>query len=334
MVASTQQLAAGGAGLDALRSSARQDPKGAIREVAKQFEALFMQELMKSMRASTMATGMLDNQATEMATGMLDQQYATQLAGMPGGLADAIARQLERQTGGGSARSGTSGASAARAVIGSGAASAGTVPVQAGSAVPLRSSAATDAYRANATSGAADVGATGPGTGGSAARFVERHRAAAEAAAADSGIPAEFMLAQSAHETGWGRREIRGADGTNSFNLFGIKAGGNWKGPVVVATTTEVVNGRPQKVQAAFRAYGSYEESYRDYARMISTSPRYSGVMQVTNDAQAFATGLQRAGYATDPEYAAKLGRVIQTTRRLVDANAASAGLRASGVTA
>ncbi|HNB44519.1 MAG TPA: flagellar assembly peptidoglycan hydrolase FlgJ, partial [Burkholderiaceae bacterium] len=197
-----------------------------------------------------------------------------------------------------------------------------------------------DAVRAAAATASAGTSAAGnvagglSGTGGSAARFVERHRAAADAAAAESGIPAEFMLAQAAHETGWGRREIRGADGTNSFNLFGIKAGGNWKGPVVVATTTEVIDGRPQKVQAAFRAYGSYEESYRDYARLISTSPRYSGVMQVTNDAQAFASGLQRAGYATDPEYAAKLGRVIQTTRRLVDAAGASAGPRASGVTA
>jgi len=330
MVASTQQLAASGAGLDALRSSARQDPKGAIREVAKQFEALFMQELMKSMRSSTMASGMLDNQATDMATGMLDQQYATQLAGMPGGLADAIARQLERQTGAGGASQRPSGAAGA----------AGAVPARATSMAPQRSPSAATATGVSAAPGANEAAGAGAamsasaGTGGSAARFVERHRAAAEAASAESGIPADFMLAQSAHETGWGRREIKGADGTNSFNLFGVKAGSNWKGPVVVATTTEVVNGRPQKVQAAFRAYGSYEESYRDYARMISTSPRYSGVMQVTNDAQAFATGLQRAGYATDPEYAAKLGRVIQTTRRLVDANAASAGLRASGVTA
>jgi flagellar protein FlgJ len=248
---------------------------------------------------------------------------------MPGGLADAIARQLERQTGGGSATPATP---AAR--VGSVAGGGSTA------AQPLRATSATSPapqFRATGAAGAAEAGSIvsgSGGSGGSAARFVERHRAAAEAAAAESGIPADFMLAQSAHETGWGRREIRGADGTNSFNLFGIKAGGNWKGPVVVATTTEVVNGRAQKVQAAFRAYGSYDESYRDYARLISTSPRYSGVMQVTNDAQAFATGLQRAGYATDPEYAAKLGRVIQTTRRLVDAIGASAGPRASGVTA
>ena len=329
MVASTQQLAAGGAGLDALRATASKDPKGAIREVAKQFESLFMQELMKSMRASTMATGMLDNQATEMATGMLDQQYATQLAGIPGGLADAIARQLERQMG--VPASGARGGAGAGAGAVTGAAR--WTPVASAGAA----GAAAGAYRAVAAESATATPAAAAGTGGNAARFVERHRASAEAVAAQSGIPAEFMLAQSAHETGWGRREIRAADGSNSHNLFGIKAGGNWNGPVVVTTTTEVINGRAQKVQAAFRAYGSYEESFRDYAKLISGSPRYAGVMQRTNDAQAFATGLQRAGYATDPDYAAKLGRVIQTTRRLVDqadASAASARLGTPGVTA
>lgn len=331
MVATSQSLAASGAGLDALRASARQDPKTAIREVARQFEALFMQELMKSMRSSTMATGMLDNQATEMATGMLDQQYATQLAGLPGGLADAIARQLERQTGLATTPAPTRGAGPATGA-------ARWQPVD-GSGRPLASlgpagAAAAGAYRAVAQAGGAAPAAS---TGGNAARFVEQHRAAAASAAAASGIPAEFMLGQAAHETGWGRREIRGADGTNSHNLFGIKAGGNWRGPVVVTTTTEVIDGQPRKVQAAFRAYASYEESFRDYARLISTSPRYAAVMDVTGDAQAFARGLQRAGYATDPDYAVKLGRVIQTARRLVDqADAArpSAGGALPGVTA
>ncbi len=84
----------------ALKSAAGRDPKGAIKDAARQFEALFMQELMKSMRQATLATGMLDNDASRMGTEMLDQQFATQMTGMPGGLAAAIARQLERQLGG------------------------------------------------------------------------------------------------------------------------------------------------------------------------------------------------------------------------------------------
>ena len=154
-----------------------------------------------------------------------------------------------------------------------------------------------------------------PGT--SARQFIGRHAEAAQAVARSSGIPADFMLAQAAHETGWGRREIRGRDGSNSYNLFGIKAGPGWNGPSVTITTTEVIDGEPRKVQAQFRAYSSYEDSFRDYAKLIGTSPRYAAARRATDDPSAFARELQRAGYATDPNYAAKLSRVIQTTQRL-----------------
>src|SRR5437763_3436917 len=110
--------------LDALRASAAQDPKAAIREAAKQFEALFMQQLMKSMRDASMSSGMLDNEGTRMGTDMLDTQLATKMTGLPGGLADLIAKQLERQMGGAAdvARS----ASAPAPASASGAPAAGT----------------------------------------------------------------------------------------------------------------------------------------------------------------------------------------------------------------
>jgi peptidoglycan hydrolase FlgJ len=151
----------------------------------------------------------------------------------------------------------------------------------------------------------------------SAGEFVARHGDAAAQAERASGIPAAFMVAQAAHETGWGKKEIRMADGSNSFNLFGIKAGADWKGAVARITTTEVVNGEPKKMVQSFRAYASYEESFSDYARLMKTSPRYADVVANAGDAQRFAQGLQRAGYATDPAYADKLGRVINTTLRL-----------------
>jgi flagellar protein FlgJ len=151
----------------------------------------------------------------------------------------------------------------------------------------------------------------------SASEFVARHADAAKKAEAASGIPAAFMVAQAAHETGWGKSEIRQADGSNSFNLFGIKAGADWKGPVARVTTTEVVNGEPKKMVQTFRAYASYDASFADYARLMKTSPRYADVVAGAGDAQRFAQGLQRAGYATDPAYADKLGRLINTTLRL-----------------
>ena len=151
----------------------------------------------------------------------------------------------------------------------------------------------------------------------SAAGFVRQHSAAAEAASVETGIPAQFMLAQAALETGWGKREIVGVDGSASHNLFGIKAGGRWTGPTVDVTTTEYIGGQPRKMVQKFRAYGSEAESFADYARLMKDSPRYAKVVAGASDAKHFAEGLQKAGYATDPAYAEKLGKVINTTLRL-----------------
>ncbi len=269
--------------LQTLRHAASADPKAAIREAAKQFEGLFMQQLMKSMREATMSSGMLDNSGTKMGTDMLDMQFAAQMTGQPGGLSDIIARQLERQM----EPLANMAKDAAAAAVGTGKAP--------GDAVPL-----------NTLNGKErQVG------------FLRRHDSAAQAAQAETGIPAEFLMAQAAHESGWGRREIKNTDGSTSFNVFGIKAGPSWKGAVTEITTTEVIDGQAQKVKAKFRAYGSYEESFADYARMMKNNPRYSNVIANSDTAQGFARGLQQAGYATDPAYAEKLTRMINTTLRL-----------------
>jgi len=210
---------------------------------------------------------------------------------LPGGLAAAIARQLERQLGSGAA------AALAAPAAPAGAAGAATGATPTLDATPL-SSRQVD--------------------------FIRSHQGAARAAEAASGIPAAFTVAQAAHESGWGQREIRNADGTSSHNLFGIKAGPGWSGPVAEITTTEYVGGEAQKVTARFRAYASYAESFRDYARLMKESPRYAGVVAQAAQApasaasaQGFAHGLQRAGYATDPAYADKLARLINTTLRM-----------------
>ena len=147
--------------------------------------------------------------------------------------------------------------------------------------------------------------------------FMAKHALAAQQAQKDTGIPATFMVAQAALESGWGRKEIRLPDGQPSHNLFGIRTGANWKGPVAEVWTTEYVNGSAQRVRGQFRAYGSYEESFNDYARLISQNPRYAGAMRNLNDPQAFASSLQQAGYATAPNYGKVLASVIQTAQRL-----------------
>jgi flagellar protein FlgJ len=270
--------------LDSLRAKSASDPKGAAREAAKAFETLFMQELMKSMRQATMASGLLDNEGSKLGTEMLDTQFANKMSGLPGGLSELIARQLERQM--------------------------GLYP----GPIPSTTSANPEPAPLK-TEGDPTAAVRLPQK--SAAAFVQQHTKAAEDAEARTGIPAEFMISQAALETGWGRREIQHPDGSNSHNLFGIKAGASWRGPVAEVTTTEYVNGRAQKVTAKFRAYSSYAESFSDYARLMKNSPRYAGVVANAADATGFAQGLQRAGYATDPAYAEKLSRVINTTLRL-----------------
>jgi flagellar protein FlgJ len=111
-------------------------------------------------------------------------------------------------------------------------------------------------------------------------------------------------------ESGWGKAEPRFADGRPSYNLFGIKAGSAWNGAVVLARTTEYVNGMARSRLESFRAYPSYAAAFRDYAALLSGNPRYADVLG-SADAAGFARGLQRAGYATDPHYAGKLQRII-----------------------
>ncbi len=242
-----------------------------------------MRELIKSMREATMKSGLLDSPGGDLSEDLLDQQLAVHMSGMPGGLSELIARQLSQRIAGESVPAAAPGAAAAPA--------------------PAES---TGASRPNISQGA----------------FVQRHAQAAARVEQASGIPAAFMLGQAGHETGWGRSEIRMADGSPSFNLFGIKATGGWSGKVAEITTTEFVNGAAQKVVAKFRAYDSYEDSLRDYARLITQSPRYAQVSQQTDSVQAWTSGLQRAGYATDPDYASKLSRAINTTLQLQRARA------------
>jgi flagellar protein FlgJ len=60
-----------------------------------------------------------------------------------------------------------------------------------------------------------------------------------------------------------------------------------------------------------FKAYDSYADAFKDYARLLTRNPRYESVIANAKDAVQFAQGLQRAGYATDPNYAAKLTKSL-----------------------
>lgn len=300
---SAHSLAADAQSLGNLKLEAGKNTPTAIRETAKQFESLFMRELMKSMREATMKSGLLDSAGGDLGTDLLDQQFAVQMSGQPGGLSDMIALQLTRQLAN-VPKEGAQGAAGQAAAT--------------GGATPSTKSA-------TSATPTASIGKTNRAPSEAQANFVQQHAQVASEVEKATGIPANFMIGQAGHETGWGKFEIKHKGGASSHNLFGIKAGPGWTGKVAEVTTTEFVDGVATKGKARFRAYDSYADAFKDYARMISESPRYAkakALTQTGGSAQSFASNLQKAGYATDPDYAAKLSRAINTTLQIRRAQA------------
>ena len=314
-----------------------------LEAAARQFEALFLSMMLKSMREATPRDSLMDSEQSRLYMSMLDQQLSQSMAARGVGLAEMMMRQL-RDALPPEVHQPSNAADAG--------APSGTVATEATtlSALPPglpdrpdHSSAAEPAERTQPAAPApAAPAAAQPepelqsesqpqlqrqptsqsqlqpqGWPSHVTEFRDRVMAYAQEASQATGIPARFVLGQAALESGWGRRELRAADGTPSHNLFGIKAGGNWKGRVVEATTTEYVNGVARKTVEQFRAYDSYADAFRDYANLLRSSPRYSDLLTQAArgiDETAFAQGLQKAGYATDPGYADKLSRTIKTT--------------------
>jgi flagellar protein FlgJ len=279
-----------------LKQSAKAGSPEALKGAATQFEAMFINMMMKSMRDATPADSLMDNQQTKMFTGMLDQQLSQNMAKRGVGLADMLIRQLSSQAQALAIGNEPNGAPQDALPSRTPAAELMGLPLAAPAAAPVETGRA----------------ASGKVQAPHVREFQDKlHSHAAEAEAA-TGIPARFMLGQAALETGWGKRQIRNEDGSSSNNLFGIKAGPGWKGKVATAVTTEYVNGVPRTKVEKFRAYDTPADSFKDYAKLITTNPRYEKVLANAKDASGFAHGLQRAGYATDPLYAAKLSKIIR----------------------
>jgi flagellar protein FlgJ len=259
------------ASLGALKREAAAQSPQALRETARQFESLFTSMMLKSMREASMGNELFGSEQQDFYQEMFDTQLASQLAGGKGlGLADVLVRQLMQ---GAHAGSGDS------------------------------TDVASMIHGQRPTASAA-------WTPGNADEFVQAIRPAATAAARELGVDADTVIAHAALETGWGRSVPRDTNGQPSFNLFGIKAGGGWSGAVHAAHTREYFGGAMQDVVAGFRGYDSPEHSIRDYVGLLTGSRRYSSALGTGSDVEAFARGLVRGGYATDPNYVAKLTAV------------------------
>ena len=297
-------LLLGNNALDQLKLSAKQNSPDALKQVAKQFEALFLNILTKNMRAGS-GESLFDNSETRLYTELLDQQYSQNISAGKGlGLANALVQQLTRTQ---------VSPLAAEATPNTPLPIQKELPTKAfsqglpgGPQTPLPITPK-DAAPLKPLNAAVSSLPTTP------KEFVSRLLPYATTAGLDLGVKPQAILAQAALETGWGKHQIKLADGSPSNNLFGIKANSNWQGKVAEVNTTEYINGVAQQRVARFRAYDSVKDAFRDYAGLLKSAPRYQSVLN-TGDATGFAQGLQKAGYATDPSYAAKIARIAESS--------------------
>jgi flagellar protein FlgJ len=305
MAALGDTLAIDVAGAQSLKLAVKPGDREAMRVAAQKFEAMMVGMMLKNMRATHFSEEddpMTSGEGVELYRDLLDQQWAEQISKGRGlGFADMIVKAYPNLPESGRTTTPADTPAAAPA-----AATPTTTTPAAPTSLPPQPAAAAAMSGPNAP-----ASRTGGAPGERKQTFLEQMRPHAEVAAATTGVPADFILAHAALESGWGAREIRGTDGTPSHNLFGVKPGSSWEGGRVETLTTEYRQGLPLKMNQQFRAYSGYAEAFTDYANLVKT--RYGAA--AGTDASGFARALASGGYATDPAYAAKLESVIASVK-------------------
>lgn len=133
--------------------------------------------------------------------------------------------------------------------------------------------------------------------------YIEVWKATAVQQQADYGIPASITMAQALLESGAGQSELA----VNANNHFGIKCSDNWMGGVYYYDD--------DRKHECFRKYGDAAESFRDHSLFLQR-PRYTTCFEIAvEDYEGWAYRLRECGYATDPRYAPKLIKLIETYR-------------------
>ncbi|MFT5577538.1 MAG: flagellar protein FlgJ [Paraglaciecola psychrophila] len=283
--------------VNAIRTLGRSDKNQALEKIAQQFESMMVQMMMKSMREANAAFSegsMFSSPAGDMYEDMYDDQIALSLSQGRGlGVAEVMVRQLRQRFG----------EPQQKAVdTGVGDYMDRKIPQQVMKA-PAPSGLSTEAAASVEQPAQFD---------GSVAGFVDALLPLAQQAAAKLGIDPEVLLAQSALETGWGKKVSIDGSGQSSNNMFNIKADKRWPGATVQVNTVEFNNGVPVPERASFRAYNNAQHSFDDYVAFVSESPRYSRATSAQGSEQ-FVRELSAAGYATDPQYADKIIGIINS---------------------
>lgn len=317
--------------------------EAALRQAATQFETIFTREMFREMRKAgedINPDGIGTGHTDRLYQGMLDDQIIAQDAerrassssGELGGLAGMVVRQFDRNhsgrkldsIGAGNPSSVSAAGSAGKAAS-AGAASGSPVRRLNSFHMPNETRAfSLDGYMGAVTNGkpasamsfienasaqksfAAGAAGTDPDPDGVKAAFVEKLMPIAKEIGAAAGLNPIAIVAQAALETGWGRHTPGGS------NLFGIKAGGSWKGGSVSAMSPEERNGRTAMERSTFRAYSGIRESMQDYADLITGNSRYAKAAGAGSVDEYFDE-LQKAGYATDSRYAEKLKGIVRS---------------------
>ena len=294
-------------GLNDLKLMARKNKDMALKEIAKQFESLFMNMMLKSMRDASMGDPIFDSNQSGMYRDMFDRQLALSLSkGQGMGLAKVLERQLAQQIPGISDKNKSNDTS--ENLIRTNFPDGNNIPqplIPAQNSKPVQTNykiAPAIVDRMDMTSKANTP----------QEKFIRQLWPMAVEAADELDTLPEVLISQAALETGWGKHVNKHRNGDSSYNLFNIKAGPDWEGKTVRKATIEFHNGVPVTEVAHFRAYDSYEESFRDYVDFLQSTDRYSGALENSSDPEKYIRGLQKAGYATDPQYSDKILNIIK----------------------
>ncbi|MFT6986852.1 MAG: flagellar protein FlgJ [Psychromonas sp.] len=297
-------------GLDDLRQKAQSNSKDSLREVANQFESMFATMLIKSMRQANEAfetDSPFNNKQTKFYTDMQDKQLALDISRHGSlGLADALVRQLDPAS-----------IAAPKSVL------LEQLTMANNKQQPMidleKSLPAIELNKPDQTTARSQFSATSQSVVQNKQpeftdkkSFIDALLPYAKKAAQLLGVSPAVLVAQSALETGWGKKIINSADNQSSFNLFNIKANKGWQGDKVAKDSLEVEQGVAVKRRSNFRAYDSLAQSFDDYGDFIATNKRYQGALQQGTDADRYIEELQQAGYATDPQYADKIKAIMK----------------------
>lgn len=278
--------------LNSLREEALQgDPdKKALKQVAAQFESIFTQMLFKSMRKANEAFEDEDSpfnaSSVKFYRDMHDQQLSMELSQSGAlGLADIIVEQLSPTPGKYTPASLFSPSQITPMV---------SKPTEQVEEIKENVTASNDLKAIE-----------------SEQSFVSELWQHAKQAAEKIGLSPAVMLAQSALETGWGKYVITKSDGQSSNNFFNIKADKSWQGDKAAKASLEFEDGVAVKKQSNFRAYNNIAESFDDFVNFLQQNPRYKSALKTTANPTEYLNELQKAGYATDPNYAQKIINVL-----------------------